>query len=109
MSHCVIVMAKHRQPITLKDVHENLEQNAHLKVMASHTVKIQAYSVCWATCFECQPTIISDTTEKHQEKGDFKKKTVPSNIIKWGLSFSIHQSFNDIAILSFPLTISVSG
>lgn len=38
MSDCVIVKTKHRQLITVKDVHENLEQNIHSKVMASHTV-----------------------------------------------------------------------
>ena len=44
MSHCVIVVAKHGQPITVKDVHENFEQNAYSKVMTSHTVNDPANS-----------------------------------------------------------------
>ena len=80
MSHCVVVMAKHRQPITVKDIHENLEQNAHSKVMASHTVNDPSSSKVSERFFWF--SIYSDATEKYQEKGDFKKKTVPSNIIK---------------------------
>lgn len=80
MSHCVIVMAKLRQAITVKDVHENLEQNAHSKIMTSHTVNDPANPKVSERFFWF--SIYNDATEKYQKKSDLKKKTVPSNIIK---------------------------
>ena len=72
MSHCVIVMAKYRQPITVKDVHEKLEQNKHSKVMASHTVNDPSSSKVSERFFWF--SIYSDATEKYQEKAILKRK-----------------------------------
>ena len=72
MSHCVIVMAKHRQPITVKDIHENLEQNAHSKVMASHTVNDPSSSKVSERFFWF--SIYSDATKNTRKKAILKRK-----------------------------------
>ena len=79
MTHCVTVMAKYRQVITIKDVHEILEQKSHTqKVMASHTVNDSINSKVSERFFWY--SIYNDATEKYQKKGDLKRKPVGSGI-----------------------------